>query len=156
MGEKTQKKSPSTKRLLTDFLVSQYGFLTRYFYIKLAAVAKGTYPGLPQPIPVEHLYDMWQQKMPYLNKVNDRNERRGKTTGSLRADYDLAILLSLYPSYLKWKESVEIGSQVEYKKPEFTTFCQNVETGDYANVKNELNIESILNDLEEMEGDEYG
>lgn len=108
--EKTNRvsKAEKAKRLqFTDWLYRQYevSFLPKYFFMNLDKVYKGTYKNLTKPVPVDDLWDMWQRKMPYLLKVYDRNKRIGKTMeGVSRINYDLAIVLSKYDSYLSWKD----------------------------------------------------
>lgn len=60
-------------------------------------------------IPVKHLLDMWQRKMDMLNGIADRNATKGKTMSpEQRINYDLAVLVNKYDSYLKWLEKQRI------------------------------------------------
>ncbi len=107
-GTKRVSKAEKAKRLqFTDWLYRQYevSFLPKYFFMNLDKVYKGTYKNLTKPVPVDDLWDMWQRKMPYLLKVYDKNKRSGKIMeGVSRINYDLAIVLSKYDSYLAWKD----------------------------------------------------
>lgn len=128
--EKTNRvsKTERAKRLqFTDWLYRQYevSFLPKYFFMNLDKVYKGTYKNLTKPVPVDDLWDMWQRKMPYLLKVYDRNKRIGKTMeGVARINYDLAIVLSRYDSYLAWKDQQmqalaqndNTSQSIDYKK----------------------------------------
>lgn len=100
-------KERAIKLRFTDWLYREYeiSFLPKYFFINLDKVYKGTYKNLNKPVPVEDLWDMWQRKMPYLLRVYDKNKRMGKDmSGMSRINYDMAIVLSKYDSYLQWKE----------------------------------------------------
>jgi hypothetical protein len=83
--------------------------LPSYFYIKMDEIFSGIYKGLSKEIPPEDLLDMWKRKFNELERVNDHNKRKGKLLiGISRINYDLAILLSKYDSYLKWKEEQKL------------------------------------------------
>ena len=82
------------------------------------SVYKGTYKNLNKPVPPEDLLDMWRQKKNYLEKVSEQNRKKGtEIDGINRVNYDLAILLSKYDSYLKWKEQQKIAvAEIEEQK----------------------------------------
>jgi len=146
-----------TKHKLFNWIADNYNVsdFPTYFCLKLEDIFNGKYKSISKPIPVEDLYDMWQQKMDYLNKVSVNNQRNGKQIEGLsRANYDLAILLSRYDKYLAWKERKHIeqeqirkdnenkGNQIDYTK--INSNCHNV------NVKNQsknIDINEILNDI---------
>ena len=74
------------------------------------SVYKGTYKNLNRPVPPEDLLDMWRQKRNYLDRVAEQNRKKGtEISGVNRVNYDLAILLSKYDAYLKWKEQQELA-----------------------------------------------
>ena len=109
---KAIQKKKNMRDELYQFLFKMYdkSFFSSSFYIKMESVYKGTYKGLNRPVPPEDLLDMWQQKSNYLNKVAEQNRKRGvDISGINRVNYDLAILLSRYDDYLKWKEQQEIA-----------------------------------------------
>ena len=93
---------------LIEFIYSQYGIthLPNYFFANLAKIYNGTYSkNLKEPISVEDLSDMWHKKMDFLNKTYEYNMQHGKEMcGVQRVSYDLAILISKYDSYKRWKE----------------------------------------------------
>lgn len=93
------------KDSLVEFLTNQYNisFFPNYFYIKMQSVYNGTYKGLTRPVDPEHLLEMWQTKMNYLNKVNAKKSK--PLEGINKVYYDLAILLARYDKFLEWKES---------------------------------------------------
>ena len=106
MAKTTKAKERDIRLQLSDFIYREYNvsFLPKHFFINLDKVYKGTYKNLNRPVPVEDLFDMWQQKMNYLNKVAEQNMQKGKKMeGMGRINYDLAILLSKYDSYCEWK-----------------------------------------------------
>ena len=101
------KQDKKTRIQFTDWLYKQYdiSFLPKYFFINLDKVYKGTYKNLNKPVPVEDLWDMWRKKMSFLRKIHEFNARKGKKIeGVALITYDLAIILSKYDGYLKWKE----------------------------------------------------
>ena len=103
---KATEKKKSTKNELYEFLFDMYdiSYFPQYFYIKMDSVYKGTMKNLNKPVPPEDLLDMWKQKRNYLDKVAEQNRKKGnEILGVNRVNYDLAILLSKYDSYLKWK-----------------------------------------------------
>ncbi len=115
------KKTEAIRLRFTDWLYRQYeiSFLPKYFFINLDKVYKGTYKNLTKPVPVEDLWDMWQRKMSYLLKVYDKNKRMGKTLdGVSRINYDMAIILSKYDSYLEWKEQQKQAMCEDVQKKE--------------------------------------
>ena len=109
---KAIEKKKSTKNELYEFLFDMYdiSYFPQYFYIKMDSVYKGTMKNLNKPVPPEDLLDMWKQKRNYLDKVAEQNRKKGnEISGVNRVNYDLAILLSKYDSYLKWKEQQKIA-----------------------------------------------
>ena len=72
-------------------------------------IFSGIYKGLSKEIPPEDLLDMWKRKKNELDRINNSNSRKGKNLiGVARINYDLAILLNKYDSYLKWKEDQKL------------------------------------------------
>lgn len=81
----------------------------QYVFVRLDSIYDGTYKGISVPIPPDDLLDMWQQKLPYLNKVRQKNITLGKEMEPIqRLFYDLAILINKYPSYLAWKNKQKV------------------------------------------------
>lgn len=106
------EKKQNIRNELYEFLFEMYGisFFPNYFYIKMDSVYKGTYKNLNRSVPPEDLLDMWRQKRNYLDKVAEQNRKKGtEISGVNRVNYDLAILLSRYDAYLKWKEQQQIA-----------------------------------------------
>ncbi len=133
-----------TQKQVTDFIFAQYDItlLPKYFYMQLAKIPKGTYKGQGKPIPFDDLLDMWERKMPYLNKTYQRNCDKGKRIdGIARIMYDLAILMSKYDSYLEWKSMNETQKTAEIA-------VARTEKIDYKNVTNiEENKNNDVNDI---------
>ena len=146
------KKTESIRLKFTDWLYQEYeiSFLPKYFFINLDKVYKGTYKNLTKPVPVEDLWDMWKRKMPYLQKVNDKNIRMGKKIdGMARINYDMAIVLSKYDSYLEWKEQQQQALLEESRKKEQTVDYDKVyNNAQPVSKKNtQLNIDSIIDEI---------
>lgn len=109
---KSIEKKQNIRNELYEFLFDMYNisFFPNYFYIKMDSIYKGTYKNLNRPVPPEDLLDMWKQKRNYLEKVAEQNRKKGsEISGVNRVSYDLAILLSRYDAYLKWKEQQQIA-----------------------------------------------
>jgi len=86
--------------------------LPKTFYVKMNDIFIGKYIGMSKGIPPEDLFDMWKRKKSELDRINAFNNKKGKVLiGGARIQYDLAILLSKYDSYLKWKEQQKIIEQ---------------------------------------------
>ena len=151
---KVTEKKKSTKNELYEFLFDMYdiSYFPQYFYIKMDSVYKGTMKNLNQPVPPEDLLDMWKQKRNYLDKVAEQNRKKGnEILGVNRVNYDLAILLSKYDSYLKWKEQqkIAIAELDESKKRSI----EKIEYTDVARPKrvgasnNKVDINSMLDEI---------
>ena len=147
-------KKKSTKNELYEFLFDMYdiSYFPQYFYIKMDSVYKGTMKNLNKPVPPEDLLDMWKQKRNYLDKVAEQNRKKGnEISGVNRVNYDLAILLSKYDSYLKWKEQqkIAIAELDESKKRSI----EKIEYTDVARPKrvgtsnNKVDINSMLDEI---------
>lgn len=110
------KQDKKTRIQFTDWLYKQYdiSFLPKYFFINLDKVYKGTYKNLNKPVQVEDLWDMWRKKISFLRKVHEYNTKKGKKIeGAALVTYDLAIILSKYDGYLKWKEEQTLAKTSE-------------------------------------------
>ena len=151
---KAIEKKKSTKNELYEFLFDMYdiSYFPQYFYIKMDSVYKGTMKNLNKPVPPEDLLDMWKQKRNYLDKVAEQNRKKGnEILGVNRVNYDLAILLSKYDSYLKWKEQqkIAIAELDESKKRSI----EKIEYTDVARPKrvgtsnNKVDINSMLDEI---------
>ena len=111
-ANKAVEKKTNIKNELYEFLFDMYdiSYFPKHFYIKMDSVYKGTMKNLSKPVPPEDLLDMWKQKRNYLDKVAEQNRKKGnEIVGVNRVSYDLAILLSKYDSFLKWKEQQKIA-----------------------------------------------
>lgn len=145
------KKTEHIRLQFTDWLYRQYevSFLPKYFFINLDKVYKGTYKNLTKPVPVEDLWDMWKRKMPYLLKVYDKNQRMGKQfDGMARINYDMAIILSKYDSYLEWKEQQKQAQAEEMKRNESQIDYVKITHTPVSTADDEqINIDSILDEI---------
>lgn len=147
------KLEKNTRLQLTDWLYSQYdvSFLPKHFFINLNKVYSGTYKNLNKPVPVEDLFEMWKRKMPYLRKVYEKNKRCGKKMeGVARINYDLAIILTKYDSFLKWKEEQKL-LQIQSSQKEMDINYNNIRTKIKGNTSdktiNNNDITDILNEI---------
>ena len=151
---KAIEKKKSTKNELYEFLFDMYdiSYFPQYFYIKMDSVYKGTMKNLNKPVPPEDLLDMWKQKRNYLDKVAEQNRKKGnEILGVNRVNYDLAILLSKYDSYLKWKEQQKIAiaeldesKKRSIEKIEYTDVTRPKRVG---TTDNKVDINSMLDEI---------
>ena len=151
--EVTEKKK-NAKNELYEFLFDMYdiSYFPQYFYIKMDSVYKGTMKNLNKPVPPEDLLDMWKQKRNYLDKVAEQNRKKGnEILGVNRVNYDLAILLSKYDSYLKWKEQQKIAiaeldesKKRSIEKIEYTDVVRPKRAG---TSNNKVDINSMLDEI---------
>lgn len=151
---KVTEKKKSTKNELYEFLFDMYdiSYFPQYFYIKMDSVYKGTMKNLNKPVPPEDLLDMWKQKRNYLDKVAEQNRKKGnEILGVNRVNYDLAILLSKYDSYLKWKEQQKIAiaeldesKKRSIEKIEYTDVARSKRVGAF---DNKVDINSMLDEI---------
>ena len=158
---KKPKQKKVTMRDVTDWIYEYYEvkFLPKHFFIHLAEIPKGKYPGLRQAVPYEDLLDMWKQKASYLDKVNLKNRQKGKVIeGMARINYDISILLSRYDSYLAWKseqEAEQKAREAESKKEKINYANINAFANDNkkANAEtSESKEDSLLEVLDEILG----
>jgi len=126
--------------------------LPKTFYIKMNDIFAGTYIGMSKGIPPEDLFDMWKRKKSELDRINEFNKRKNKILiGAARIQYDLAILLSKYDSYLKWKEKQKI---IEQERQQIKADFENKINFNKINIQKEnnksydsLNIADILDEI---------
>ncbi len=151
MPKKTKAKERDIRLQLSDFIYKEYNvsFLPKHFFINLDKVYKGTYKNLTKPVPIEDLFDMWQQKMNYLNKVAENNRQNGKKIeGMARINYDLAILLSKYDSYCEWKARKEAEKQeLKQSMTSQTIKITNQIAPKSAVINNDSDISSIIDEI---------
>lgn len=120
-NEAYQKLSRSiTKHNIFLFIIQNYDVtrLQTTFYQKLSDVYSGKFKGMDgvHGIPPDHLLDMWKKQMKKLNKIYNNNVAHGREmTPEERLNYDLAVLVNKYDSYLRWLRRQEI-IQSEMKK----------------------------------------
>lgn len=141
---------------LYDYLFDFYGisFFPKSFYTRMDSVFKGEYKGLNREISPTDLLEMWQQKKSYLQAVAEKNSKTGnEISGMSHIYYDLAILLSKYDSYLKWKEKQKNAlvdkEKREEDSKEFISFNRVVKNQKDIHSKNSsgININSILDEI---------
>lgn len=151
MVKNMRAKERNIRLQLSDFIYREYNvsFLPKHFFINLDKVYKGTYKNLNKPVPVEDLFDMWQQKMNYLNKVAEQNRHKGKKMEGLgRINYDLAILLSKYDSYCEWKARKEAEKhELKQSMTSQTIKITNQIISKSAVIRHDSDISSIIDEI---------
>lgn len=106
-------------------------FLPTSFFTRLSSIFDGSYKGLRQPIPAEHLLDMWEQKQKMLDKMAIKKWGTHQPEVMARINYDIAVLLGKYSSYLEWRKEKELEQIVEKEEqvsiPKTFTPIQNID-----------------------------
>lgn len=123
---------------------------SKRFYEKIESIVHGSYKNITKPIPAEDLLDMWQRKQKYLDKINIRNQCIGKKIiGEQRINYDLAILLSKYDSYLAWKKEKQIKQREIQQRNESINSQINYDNvwNKTENNDNIIDIDKILDEI---------
>ena len=148
-------------RLLEDkvsrFILDHYNYLgsvPAYVFTKLRSIYKGTYRGLAKPIPPSDLLDMWRRQMKYLKQNRVFLIQKGtmdEDNPTHQVNYDLAVLVGKYDSYLRWKEKQKLN-EVDKKNNE--KFAKSfVETNNITTQKTVVtatqddNMDDILSDI---------
>lgn len=154
-----QKKKVETRKkcerdFFIDYIMETYNLtmLPSYTYVKLASITKGEYKDMKEAISYEDLLDMFKRQQSNLNKIHARNITKGNNIEDSLSlfNYDLAIILSKYDSYKKWKEKQKI-TEVETRQIEEEFKALKI---DYSKVNKQNNktnyddsIDDILDDL---------
>jgi hypothetical protein len=151
------------KSHLYQYLQKTYGivYMPKFIYQKFSDIFNGTYKNIMngQGIPPCDLLDMWERKQNFLDKTKVWNESKGKVMESLQLiQYDLAIIMSKYDSYLKWKEAQkiktidreriknEMNDKIDYGK--LGNSSNNINNNDDNNGNNNgINISDILDEI---------
>ena len=147
------KQDKKTRIQFTDWLYKQYdiSFLPKYFFTNLDKVYKGTYKNLNKPVPVEDLWNMWRKKMSFLRKIHEFNTRKGKKIeGAALITYDLAIILSKYDGYLKWKEEqalAKTGESEEQVNIDYEKMATSKSSKERDKNNDSLDIDSIIDEI---------
>lgn len=161
--EEVRKKQESKKReigrtenldRLINYLSANYNIsvFPNHFYIKLASINSGTKKGMTTGIKYDELLEMFKLKQKHLNDIYEKNTRHGKEmSGIQRINYDIAVLINKYDSFLKWKERqkiLESNAAIEVKEKSSEVKL------DYTNIskagkqkEEDMDISDILNDI---------
>lgn len=119
LREKTRAllDNQTAKDSLYTYLEEHYNvsFFPKYFFIKMTSIFDGSFKGLTQPIPASDLLDMFQQRQFKLDKDAAKRWGSNQPEPIGRINYDLAVLMGKYGSYLMWKKSKE-AEQKEVEK----------------------------------------
>lgn len=116
---------------------------------KIGNIYNGTFKGMLEGIPPEHLLDMWQRKIDMLNGIANRNVTMGKKmSGEQRINYDLSILINKYDSYLKWLDKQKIlEAEKETEKNENIVGKTIGYTNEHKEVKHSDDISDLVDDI---------
>lgn len=96
------------KNHLYKYLMEHYEIVSfpNYIYTKLEEIFLGKYRDMRMPVPPHHILDMFLRQVDFLDNIYHKT----KLNGVSRVNYDIAVLLAKYPTYLDWlgrKESEE-------------------------------------------------
>ena len=120
------------------------------FYAKLNQLIAGNYYKFRGSIPPLELYDMWVQAKPRLDKIVAEKQAKGSDMKQ-RWNYDLAVLLAQYPSYLEWKQKQEslrseINSETKQNLTEMVLKQRQMTPKQNQN-ESEIDISSIIDEI---------
>jgi len=105
-----------SKEKFISLLMDYYGitFVPKRFYLKLSSIKNGTYQGIQHAIMYSELLEMYQnpKQISNLERLAGKKGIQRKD----RLDWDLAIVLSNYDKYKKWKLRQTSVETVEDKK----------------------------------------
>jgi len=147
------------KDRLTYWIYDNYGItvLPPLFFQKIKQINDGTFSiRVNVPISYFDLLQIFKKMKTYLDKVNYKNERKGKKIDSIkRIDYDLAIVINNYDEYLKWKqkqkteeiEKEEIKSDIILKNNININTISLLQRKSNQNESEEINIANILDEV---------
>ena len=151
---KKTKDSNTPKDKFFNYIQETYNIsvIPKYTFIKLSKINNGEYKGLKEPISYEDLLLMFQKQYNNLNKLYQQNIVKGNTFDDLgRFNYDLAVILSKYDSFKKWKLKQQIHeADINKQKEE-----ENKISVDYTKIptdikvqrEDEVDISDILDDI---------
>ena len=95
------------RNVLIKWIQAEYNTIVLPSFVinKLDKIINGTMDGLTIPIPPDHMLDMWIRKISELRKIEQYNLKQGKKFKKPHLiSYDMSIVASKYPSYLKHME----------------------------------------------------
>ena len=144
--KKKNQKRPWTDDLLRAFVDKVNDTTDK----KVDELISGNYYKYRGSIPPLELYDMWVLAKPRLDKIIAEKEAKGCDM-SQRWNYDLAVLLSQYPSYLERKErlaSIRSESEGKTKENLTETVLKRIKTvPKQSKNENEIDINAILDEI---------
>lgn len=108
------------KDKIYKFILANYSInvVPSSIFTRLDAIYSGTYKGLfGTQIKPSELLEMWNKMMRKLNQINADNITKGKILDPIpRIYYDLAILVSKYDSYCRWRDKQVLMAQNEKQR----------------------------------------
>ena len=119
----SKKKEVNRQKDKDDFynyIYERYNMtnLPKVFYSKVASINTGNYYNLKKAIPYSDLLDMFKRQEGYLNRIRMKNESLNKDIKGINLlNYELAVIVGMYDSYLEWKHKQKM-LEVEVKKKE--------------------------------------
>lgn len=118
---------------------------------KLSRIYNGEIQGMDNGIPPLHLYDMWERKIGYLNKIANNNITKGKEMSKTeRILYDLSVLVNKYDSYLEWANKqriLECDKEIIHSTDVVSKIdISNLEKNN-KEIKNDDDIDNILDEI---------
>jgi hypothetical protein len=142
------------KNQLYFYIMDKYSVtvLPQKLFEKMQGIFEGTFVGMIKGhgISAQEILFIWKSKQGYLDKVNAWNITNGKIIeGVGRINYDLAIVLSKYDEYLKWKVQNKVVEQENKILEESSKInFKNLDKVSCESNNKENNISQILEDLD--------
>jgi hypothetical protein len=114
--------------------------LPHYIYTKVESIANGSFKNISKPVKLEHLLDMFQRQQNWLDKMYHKE----KLEGVSKLNYDIAVIVARYGSYVDWLEK----TKVEREQAEVFIQIPKINLGYLANARVPVSV-SILDDDED-------
>lgn len=113
-AEKINERKPTD--ILNDWILDNYDLAVTpspRFWSTVEALGRGSYRNKRcKPVSIELLTEAWQWAQPNLNKIAVSNCAKGnEMEGESRLYYDLAIILSKMPVFIRYKEKQKAAKE---------------------------------------------
>lgn len=132
-----------------EYIMDKYNVssIPKTFFLKVAAINNGTHPTVKYAIPYDELLFMFKKQEQYLLKTRMRNPKFANGTDGMSClNYDLAVIVGMYESYLRWKHKQEVLSYDISEKEETKTKQPKMDL-DKLEKQSKLNQDDDINDI---------
>ena len=151
-AKKKQVNRANDKKEFFDYVSYKYNIAVfpKYFFTKVAAINNGTHVSVNKAIPYDDLLFMFKKQESYLDKVRMRNTTLNKELQGIESlNYDLAVIVNLYDSFLEWKHKQAIIESAN-RQSEDVTRARKINMNKVtkqAKTSNDDDLSELLDDL---------